>query len=101
MGMKLTAPQIALVVRALSQTISPAGRFGRGVFLSELYTAILAHSSGDLMSWESFASSLIEAHQEGLLILSRADLVTSMDVQTVESSEINYLTETFHLVEVG
>lgn len=47
-----------------------------------------------------FKARLVEANRDGLLTLSRADLVEVMDPARVTESETHYLNATFHFVLV-
>lgn len=61
-------------------------RFGRKVFISALEPS------------KTTKQLLVEAHREGLLELSRADLTPAFDRGLVEASETAYLNATFHFV---
>jgi hypothetical protein len=50
------------------------------------------------MSLAEFKSRLIAAHRDGLLRITRADLVGAMDPDEVERSEARYQDATFHFV---
>jgi hypothetical protein len=50
------------------------------------------------LSLPEFKQRLIEANSQGLLHLSRADLVSAMDPQLVAESEAPHLNATFHFV---
>jgi len=55
------------------------------VFISDV------HKTMDLkMSMEHFKWLLLDAHQRGLLTLSRADMVAAMPLDKVQESEIRY-----------
>jgi hypothetical protein len=51
-------------------------------------------------SVDRFKRRLVEAHQAGLLRITRADLVGAMDRKEVDRSEIQYLNSTFHFVAI-
>jgi hypothetical protein len=82
----------------LLDAIAAATKFGRASYIVSVYENL----GGFLrdLSWEDFCSELLELHQEGIVELSRLDLVTAADGGLVEASEIRYLTETYHLVRL-
>jgi hypothetical protein len=49
----------------------------------------------------TFDAMLIAAMQEGLLRLSRADLVGAMDQALVAASEVRFMSAEFHFVVLG
>jgi hypothetical protein len=71
------------------------GRFGRNkIFIARLWD----HWTQDRPPLEKFKSMLVQAHQAGLLTLSRADLVSVMDPADVARSETKHLNAEFHFV---
>jgi hypothetical protein len=50
------------------------------------------------MTLAEFKARLIAAHRDGLLRITRADLVGAMDPDEVERSEARYQDATFHFV---
>jgi hypothetical protein len=76
---------------------SPTGRFGDNkVFIAHVHAA-LADPALDL---PAFKARLVDAHREGLVTLTRADLVEAMDPRDVAESETRYLGATFHFMRV-
>ncbi|MEX2560747.1 MAG: hypothetical protein WD403_12575, partial [Pirellulales bacterium] len=47
-----------------------------------------------------FKERLVQAHQQGLLRLSRADLVDGLNPDDLAASETRYLTATFHYIRI-
>ena len=54
------------------------------------------HGAG--LDLPAFKQRLVEANREGLLRLSRADLVSAMDPADVRESETRYLNAEFHFI---
>jgi hypothetical protein len=52
------------------------------------------------MTEAGFKDRLIEANRQGLIRLSRADLVEAMDPADVRASETTWLNAVFHFVEI-
>lgn len=69
------------------------GRFGD----SKVFIAHVHRAFADL-DRDAFKARLVEAQREGLVALSRADLVEAMDPDDVRDSETRYLNATFHFV---
>jgi hypothetical protein len=94
----------AAALRAARQTPS-AGWFGDNkVFIARAWRQFQSQpdappgvpsSSLDL---PAFKKRLVEANREGLLRLSRADLVSAMDPADVRESETRYLNAEFHFI---
>ncbi|CAN97291.1 hypothetical protein sce7122 [Sorangium cellulosum So ce56] len=79
---------------------SETGRFGSNkVFISHVFRKLVQMGAvpGDA---EAFKDRLVSAHREGLLSLSRADLVEAMDPKDTEASETRHLSATFHFVVI-
>ena len=51
-------------------------------------------------TFEKFKRRLIEAHQDGLIVLSRADLVDAMPTADVTASETLHSGARFHFVRL-
>lgn len=80
---------------------SPTGRFGDNkVFIAHVWRRLQADGAFPGMDEAAFRQRLVEANHEGLLRLSRADLVEAMDPEDVRASEVPYLNATFHFVQV-
>jgi hypothetical protein len=94
----LELPEFAAVVRALARSC-PDGRFGTNkVFISHVWRRLRDEPNLPPMDLPRFKELLVEANRQGLLELSRADLVESMDPADVRESEIAYLTGLFHFI---
>jgi hypothetical protein len=84
-------------VRELAQT-SSTGKFGDNkVFLSHVWQRFQSEG-GNGMSRAEFDRRLVEANQENLLTLSRADLIGAMNPEDVSESEIRLSNSTFHFI---
>lgn len=79
---------------------SKTGRFGDNkVFISHVFRKLLQEGAvAD--DADAFKGRLVSAHRNGLLSLSRADLVEAMNPEDVESSEARYLSASFHFVRI-
>jgi hypothetical protein len=77
-----------------------AGRFGDSkVFISHVWRQMNGPSGGPLELGE-FKKRLLEANRDGLLQLSRADLVEAMNPVDVSESSTVYDNATFHFIRV-
>ncbi len=75
------------------------GKFGEHrVFISYLWDRFRQDHADAELTREAFDKRLVEANREGLLALSRADLVSGMNVEDVQQSEIRLPHTTFHFV---
>jgi hypothetical protein len=92
-------PTFAATVVALARSC-PTGRFGDNkVFIASVYRLSQAEASFPRMTLPEFKSRLIEANRQGLLQLSRADLVQAMDPVLVAESEARLEDDvTFHFI---
>jgi hypothetical protein len=91
-------------------TLRAAGRFGEKVFISDLWTAVLALDAqtggfltqdcdiGHFKAWLLRGLRMVDDTGAPLVLLARADLVAAMDLATVTASEIEDLGCTFHFV---
>jgi hypothetical protein len=94
-------PAFAETVKALGRTSPPEDRFGGNkVFIAAVWRASQREPGFPRLDLPEFKSRLIEANREGLLNLSRADLVEVMDPARVTESETHNLNATFHFVLV-
>ena len=88
----------AAAVRAARDT-PPAGWFGDNkVFIAHAWRQMRSTPGGPSLDLPAFKQRLIEANREGLLRLSRADLVSAMDPADVRESETRYLNAEFHFI---
>lgn len=77
---------------------SKTGRYGHNkVFISHVWRGLEGEGESDP---QAFKERLVAAHREGLLDLSRADLVEAMPAEDVAASEVSYYGATFHFVRM-
>lgn len=75
------------------------GRFGdHKVFISHVWSRFKASPEGRGFSRTEFDERLVDSNRQGLLKLSRADLVGAMNPHDVASSEIKLDHASFHLI---
>lgn len=75
------------------------GRFGTNkVFISHVWNALRRDPQHADLPLPKFKQRLLDAHRQGLLELSRADLVERMPADDLASSETHYFDATFHFV---
>jgi uncharacterized protein (DUF2267 family) len=92
-------PVFAATVRALAASSPPQDRFHHNkVFISAIWKTMQREPHLPRLSLEEFKQRLLEANSQGLLQLSRADLVQAMDPQLVAEAETRYLNAQFHFV---
>ncbi|WP_166831428.1 hypothetical protein [Thalassoroseus pseudoceratinae] len=85
-------------VRTIAKN-SATGRFGDNkVFLSHVWNQYRGDGGGNGMTRSDFDQLLVDANRKNLLTLSRADLISAMDPQDVQSSEIRLANSTFHFL---
>lgn len=97
----LDLPAFANTVLKLARISPPADRFhDNKVFIAPLWRASQREPNFPRLSLAEFKGRLIQANREGLLHLSRADLVQAMDPRLVAESETSHLTATFHFVRL-
>jgi hypothetical protein len=91
----------AATVQAAARTC-PTGWFGDNkVFISHVWKQLQAEPHLPVLhSLEEFKQRLGEANHQGLLHLSRADLVQAMDATDVQQSETHYLGAVFHFIRI-
>jgi hypothetical protein len=90
---------------AFTQTVQavardcPVGRFGDNkVFISHVWRHLRHEPSFPPLDLPEFKARLTEANHEGLIRLSRADLVQAMNPVDVQESETSYLNAFFHFI---
>ena len=76
-------------------------RFGEKAFVASVFDTYRSLTAGPALPWADFASQLLQAHLDGRIRLARADLVTAMDPNLVERSEIRHETATFHFIDLS
>jgi hypothetical protein len=92
---KRFAERVLAAARALE-----TGRFGDNkVFISHVFQR-LADEGAVAGDTESFKARLVSAHVNGLLSLSRADMVEMMKPEDVDASATRYSGATFHFVRI-
>jgi hypothetical protein len=91
----------AETVKALARTSPPGDRFGGNkVFVAAVWRASQREPGFPRLALPEFKARLVEANRDGLLSLSRADLVQAMDPARVAESETHYLNAVFHFVRI-
>ncbi len=76
-----------------------AGRFGdHKVFIAHVWDGFQRQPEATALTRAEFDAHLVEANRQGLLRLSRADLVSGMDPADVQRSEIRLPYSSFHFV---
>lgn len=97
------APVERIAVKALRAADGPEARqFGPNkVFISSVWRALAADPELQQLDEAAFKRQLVEAHRRGLLVLSRADLVSAMDPVDVAASEIKHQNATYHFISRG
>ena len=94
----LTLADFARAVREAAKRPDVARYHEDRAFIGSVWARMHGHSPIGDMSLPEFKQRLVEAHQERLLRISRADLVAAMDPQEVQRSEARFLDATFHFV---
>jgi hypothetical protein len=80
---------------------SASGRFGDNkVFISHVYRGLDGDPAAAESDLPQFKRRLLEANREGLLRLSRADLVEAMDPDDLRDSATMHDNATFHFIRV-
>lgn len=88
-------------VAEAARRIPPARRFGENkAFISHVWRQLHDEAAGDGLSLDEFKSRLVAANREGLVRLSRADLVEAMDPADVEASATAYENAKFHFIRL-
>lgn len=88
----------AAQVLALARS-AVAGRFGdHKVFIAHVWEGFRQQPEAAALTRAEFDAHLVEANRQGLLRLSRADLVSGMDPDDVQRSEIRLPYSSFHFV---
>ena len=77
------------------------GRLGDSkVFISRVWETLQQQHPELKLTQEEFKQRLVDANQQRLLTLSRADLAYALDPEDVSVSEINHLNSTFHFIRL-
>jgi hypothetical protein len=89
----------AATVKRLASDSGAQDRFhDNKVFISSLWHTSQSEPSFPQLTLAEFKQRLVEANQQNLVHLSRADLVQAMAPHLVAESETSYLNATFHFV---
>ncbi len=77
-----------------------AGRWdGAKIFVNHVWRQLLTEGKAGGLDLDSFKAHLLEANRQGLLRLSRADLVFAMPPEDVRESEIPSFGDVFHFIQ--
>ena len=97
------APVERIAAKALRAAEGPDARqFGPNkVFIGSVWRALATDPELSELGEAAFKRQLVEAHRRGLLVLSRADLVSAMDPKDVAASEIQHQNATYHFISRG
>lgn len=91
---------LARDVKTTAARIRDGGRYNeRKVFIAAAWRALAEDERYASLDLEAFKAQLALANRHGLVRLHRADLVSAMDPEEVERSEVRYLNATFHFIE--
>jgi hypothetical protein len=97
----------AFLTRAASKIAcaasSPTARaFGSNkVFIASVWESLAADPELHSLGEAGFKALLVDAHRQGLIALSRADLVAAMDPRDVAASETRHRNATYHFISRG
>lgn len=84
-----------------ARRLPPESRFGENkVFISHVWRQLQDEAAIDGLELETFKQRLVEANREGLVRLSRADLVEAMAPVDVQESATACENATFHFVRI-
>jgi hypothetical protein len=91
---------IAKIERALSGQAVHA--FGPDkIFIASVWECLAADPELSSLGEGGFKALLVEAHRQGLVDLTRADLVAAMDARDVAASETRHGNATYHFIMKG
>ncbi len=93
----------AFAARVLNaaRSLPASGRFGDNkVFIAHVWRKLRDELAVDGLALDPFKQRLVEANREGLVRLSRADLVEAMAPADVEESATAYENATFHFIRL-
>ena len=91
----------AAQVLAAARQIPAAWRFGENkAFISHIWRQWRGETAGDGLALDDFKARLVAANREGLVRLSRADLVEAMDPADVAESATVYENALFHFIRL-
>ncbi len=97
---ELDLPAFAAAVQTAART-SSTGWFGDNkVFISHVWRELGHEGRFTSLDSAAFKQRLVEASAQGLLVLSRADLVQVMDPVDVDESATSFQNATFHFILV-
>jgi hypothetical protein len=88
-------------IRAAARSPSTK-RFGDNkAFIASVWRCLSEDPDLESLGEDGFKRLLVEAHQRGDIVLSRADLVAAMDPAEVRASETQHLNATYHFIQIG
>ncbi|MFO7907243.1 MAG: hypothetical protein R6U98_31625 [Pirellulaceae bacterium] len=77
------------------------GRFGDNkVFISHVWKQLSADGESVIRDFRDFQQLLVDAHRQGMLQLSQADLVEAMNPRDVAESRTPYMNMAFHFIRI-
>lgn len=94
-------PEFAHVVKAVAREVRGPGKWHGTTFISAIWDDLTAHGADVGISLAAFKRRLVQAHQDDLLELSRADLVEAMPPSYVAESETTHGGARFHLLRLN
>lgn len=96
LDIKVFAVEVQHIAKA-----SKSGKFGdHKVFINHVWQNMQQTSLTETLNLPKFKNLLTDANKQGLLTLSRADMVAAMNATDVAESEIQYLNATFHFIQI-
>jgi hypothetical protein len=94
-----TAPPLADFAAAARAAAARAeGRFGKKAFVAAVWRELTKDARFAALTLDRAKQLLVAANRDGLVELTRADLVAAMDPALVAASQIDDLGSTFHFV---
>jgi hypothetical protein len=93
-----TLADFAAAVRAAARSPNVTRFHDDRAFIGSIWEQMHERNLLRDMTLDEFKQRLIQAHRDGLLRITRADLVSAMDPEEVERSEARYQDATFHFV---
>jgi hypothetical protein len=95
----LTNEQFLAHLHGTLPSVGPEGRFyDNKVFIDAAHQAFVRTPQGKGITLEAFKSRLVELNTARKINLSRADMVSAMDLDRVRRSETAHLNTTFHFI---
>lgn len=91
--------RLAAAVHAISTRLVRHTRDGRKILIADVMRELRLESEFRSLPRSVLETRLVEAHKAGLIALSRADLVASIDPVALRESEVAHLDARYHFVE--